>query len=179
VNFEELQAWILSADGLAQELSLLARYAAAKSIGGLSSTDEALREHKPDWRRFLFAGSTLSMSQAPRASEFALTVAQAGLLYSGSQGIADASATVLTQLANHRAVQLALDREHLREGFERRLGASEQMLLARRELQQSVFPAKGAAIVANRFQREFWGELERTSWVSASAPTASGKTYGF
>jgi uncharacterized DUF497 family protein len=57
------------------------------------------------------------------------------------------------------------------------LGASEQMLLARRELQQSVFPAKGVTIVANRSQREFWDELERASRVSASAPTASGKTY--
>jgi hypothetical protein len=177
MTLEELQSWILSPAGLADELRTLARYAAVRSIGGLTSPDTQLAEHHPDWNRLLFAGSILSASAAPQANETALTVAQTGLLHSGDRRIAEASATVLTQLANHRAVRLAIDREFLAEHFDERLGATEQMLLARREFAQSVSPARGNSITANRFQRRFWDELQRAAWVSASAPTASGKTY--
>jgi superfamily II DNA/RNA helicase len=177
MTFEELQSWILSPEGLAEELQFLSRFAAARSIGGLTEADKALRDHHPDWRRLLFAGSILSASASSKANETALTVAQAGLLHSGDQLVAEASATVLTQLANHRAVRLAISRKHLAEAFEERLGVTEQMLLARRELTQSLVPITGRPITANHFQRQFWDELQRAIWVSASAPTASGKTY--
>lgn len=177
MTLEELQTWIMSREGLGDELRLLSRFAAIRSIGGLTAADQELQDHQPDWKRLLFAGSILSASTAPEANETALTVAQAGLLHSGDQRVVEASATVLTQLANHRAVRLAIDRRHLAEGFDERLGSTEQMLLARRELAQSVFPIRGRTITTNRFQRRFWDELQRAAWVSASAPTASGKTY--
>lgn len=174
---EELQSWILSSDGLAEELRTLSRFAAARSLGGLTETDQALRDYQPDWRRLLFAGSILSASPSPEANETALAVAQAGLLYSDNRQVAEASATVLTQLANHRAVRLAINRELLAETFDECLGVTEQMLLARRELNQSLVPVRGYPITANKFQRQFWDELQRAAWVSASAPTACGKTY--
>src|SRR5690606_4518109 len=95
--------------------------------------DPALRAHRPDWQRLLFAGSILSASPAPQANETALAVAQAGLLHSDDRRVAEASATVLTQLANHRAIRLAISRDHLAEAFDERFGVTEQMLLARRE----------------------------------------------
>lgn len=176
MNLEELQNWIVSPDGMAQELRLLSRYSAAKYIG-LSATAIDLADYQPDWKRLLFAGSVLSLSNSPYANESALMIAQSGLLNSDKNKIIDASATILTQLANHRAVQLAIDRGRLRKELENRVGASEKMLLVRRELQQSIFPVRGDAITTNRFQRQFWDELQRAAWVSASAPTASGKTY--
>ena len=84
---------------------------------------------------------------------------------------------MLTQLANHRAIRLAINREFLAEAFDERLGVTGQMLLARREFAQSIVPVARQPITANRFQRQFWDELRRAAWVSASAPTASGKTY--
>ncbi|MBK8176627.1 MAG: DEAD/DEAH box helicase [Rhodospirillales bacterium] len=177
MTLEELQSWILSPEGLAYELRILSRYTAARSIGGLSATDSQIQDYRPDWKRLLFAGSVLSASDSPESNEMALAVAQAGLLHSGDRRVAEASATVLTQLANHRAVRLAIDRNVLAEEFDERFGATEQMLLARRELVQSLSPIRGHAITANRFQRSFWDELQRASWVSASAPTACGKTY--
>ena len=177
MTLEDLQSWILSSDGLSEEFRTLSRFAAARSLVGLTEADQALREHQPDWRRLLFAGSILSSSPLPEANEAALAVAQAGLLYSGDRCVAEASATVLTQLANHRAVRLAINRDQLAEAFEERLGITEQMLLARREFDHSLIPVRGHPISANRFQRQFWDELQRAAWVSASAPTASGKTY--
>jgi hypothetical protein len=176
MTLDELQSWIISSDGLAEELRVLSRFSAARSVGGLSA-DQALRAYRPDWQRLLFAGSILSASPAPEANETALAVAQAGLLHSEDRRVAEASATILTQLANHRAVRLAISRDHLAEAFDERLGITEQMLLARREFNHSVVPVTGQPITANRFQRQFWDELQRAAWVSASAPTASGKTY--
>src|SRR3954451_19803493 len=126
MTLEELQSWILSPDGLAEELRILSRFAAARSLGGLAEADYAVRDSRPDWRRLLFASSILSASLSPEANEKALTVAQAALLHSGDQRIAEASATVLTQLANHRAVRLAISREFLAEAFDERLGVTEQ-----------------------------------------------------
>lgn len=177
MTLNDLQSWILSDDGLAGDLDMLARLVAANSIGNLDITDTPLHEFQPEWRRILFAGSILSASFGAEANESALTVAQAGLLYGQDHRIADASATILSQLANYRAVNLAIDREYLTRDYAQRLGTTEQMLLTRRELQNSIYPVSAPAITANRFQRDFWSELQNASWVSASAPTASGKTY--
>lgn len=177
MNLEQLQNWILSLEGMGEQLSALSRYSAAKSVGAALS-DGALSAFEPDWSRLLLASSILSLSSSASSLEHSLMVAQAGLLYSGDRrDVVDASATVLTQLSNHRAVNLAVQRGLLPPEFHEHLGSTEQMLLVRRELLQSVFPAKGDVLTTNRFQRKFWDELERASWISASAPTASGKTY--
>jgi hypothetical protein len=177
VNLEQLQTWILSPEGMGDELASLSRYAAAKSVG-TDLKSAGLGEYEPDWKRLLLAGSILSVSDSSHALEHSLMVAQAGLQYSGDRrDVIDASATVLTQLANHRAVSLAVHRGIVAANLDERTGAIEQMLLARREFIQSVVPIRGEALTTNRFQRTFWDELERAAWVSVSAPTASGKTY--
>src|SRR6185295_5727659 len=102
MRLDELQSWILSSDGLGRQLTLLSRYAAAQSVG-LDVSAGDIAAHRPDWARLLLAGSILSGSTSEKAHESALMVAQAGLLYSDNRRVADASATLLTQLANHRA----------------------------------------------------------------------------
>lgn len=67
-------------------------------------------------------------------------MAQAELLHSGNRRVAEVSATVLTQFANHLAVRLAIERDFLTEEFGERFGATEQMLLVYRELVQSCAP---------------------------------------
>src|SRR5215207_277854 len=133
MKLEELQRWILSEQGLSRELELVARYSAARNLN-LQVLASDLADHAPDWRRLLFAGSVLTKDAIPEASETALMVAHAGLLHSGKPKVIDASATLLTQLANHRAIHLAESRGVLSNGLDQRLGTIEQMLLARREL---------------------------------------------
>lgn len=176
MNLDELQNWILSNNGLAYEVGLLARHSAAKTLK-LTNLDQELQPYEPDWERLLLAASILSCSSSPLANEAALMVAHAGLINGEKPKVADASAVILTQLANHRAVQLALKKSNLGSPIEERVGTTSQMLLTRRELLQTISPANGKSITTNRFQRTLWDELERAEWVSASAPTASGKTY--
>src|SRR5690606_1378340 len=125
-----------------------------------------LASYSPDWRRLLFAGSVLAKGGRSQHTDAALMTAHAGLLYSGRPEVRDASAVLLTQLANHRALRLAESRGALPEGLEKRLGAVGAMLSARRELTQSVFLARGDTIQTNAFQRQFWDELEAAAWVS-------------
>lgn len=177
MNLAELHHWILSKEGLADQFLILARYCAARS-SGVTITDPALTSYQPDWRRLILASSILALSDDASALEPALLVAQAGIQYAGDrQDVADASATVLAQLANHRAIGLAVQRSLVKSGYAERVGVSEQMLLVRRELLSSVFPAKAETLTANKFQSNFWESLINAEWVSASAPTASGKTY--
>ena len=176
MTLQELNDWIMSSEGMLSEITALSRLAAAKSIG-LETLEPDLVDYTPDWRRLIFAGSILTKSATPRDNETALMIAHSGLLYAGEHEVADASAVLLTQLANHRAVRLAESRGFVDADLDSRLGTVERMLSARRELNQSVFLSKGDTIETNTFQRHFWDELERAEWVSASAPTASGKTY--
>jgi hypothetical protein len=174
----ELQNWILSERGILPELTLLSRLAAAKSVGPQAFRMEAdLSEFAPNWQELLLAASVLSESGQTSATDAALTVAHAGLLFSGNAVVADASAVLLTQLANHRALRLAESRGYLRRDLSKRLGVTEQLLLVRRELGHTLFLRHGEPIATNSFQRQFWDDLQRATWVSASAPTAAGKTY--
>src|SRR5580704_476534 len=176
MTLEELQEWILSTGGLQAELSALSRLSAARSIG-IQRLARGLEAYEPDWQRLLLAASILTKSNSQQNTDAALMVAHAGILLSKTSDTVDASATLLTQLANGRAIRLAEEREVLRPGVDERLGMLEKMLFVRRELTQAVFVARGETIQTNRFQRQFWDELDRADWVSASAPTASGKTY--
>ena len=176
MTLEELQNWIVSTGGMEPKLTLLSRFAAAKSVG-LDLFAPDLAAHAPDWRRLLFAGSILTKSGDAAHNEAALMIAHAGLLYSADEKIADASTTLLAQLANHRAIALAKSRGVIPAQVETRLGALERMLFARREFTQAIFLPQGDPITTNRFQRELWDKLQWGIWVSASGPTASGKTY--
>jgi hypothetical protein len=74
VTLEQLQAWITSPEGMQPQLTLLSRYAAAKSVGlDLLATDLAV--HAPDWHRLLFAASILTKSTDAAHNETALMIA--------------------------------------------------------------------------------------------------------
>lgn len=178
MQFKELQNWILSDDGLGSEIKTLSRLSAAKSIGitGLALEDD-LKTFVPDWGRLTFAASILAKSDEPKSVDVALQIAHSGLICADSLNVRDACAMLLNQLSNQRAITLAESRGLIPHGVTSRVGVSEQLLATRRELAQSIFLADAPTIKANQFQRNFWDRLEDSSWVSASAPTASGKTF--
>ncbi|EKF06793.1 DEAD/DEAH box helicase [Thalassospira profundimaris WP0211] len=104
-------------------------------------------------------------------------VAEAAVCFSGEPIYQDAGGLILARLSNHRAVQLAQDRELLRPELEHRIGKMEQLLLTRRRLHSEIFLNEKKSILGNRFQTELWAKLASSRWLSATAPTAAGKTY--
>ena len=139
VSLATLRDWLVSSDGLAADALKLRRFAAAKSMAASALTQDAdIADFEPDWRRVLLAASVLATSDQHQQLEIALMIAHAGLLFGSDELVKDASAVVLNQLANRRAVSLAFARHLLPEGLDNRLGISEQLQQRRREIEQTI-----------------------------------------
>ncbi len=76
-------------------------------------------------------------------------------------------------------VQLAQKRNRVAPGLESRLGVALRLEANRRRFEDSILlESSGDWISVNYFQRELWkGASSGGGWLSASAPTASGKTF--
>jgi hypothetical protein len=97
---------------------------------------------------------------------------------SKDQAICDAGAVLLGKLSNFRAVTLARQRNLLAEDLEGRLGVALRLEAQRREMERSILvESSGAWLQVNDFQQRFWNNAKGQNWLSASAPTASGKTF--
>ena len=131
-----------------------------------------------EWERLLLAGSILARSGRRAHQEAALRVATGAVTLETSSRIRDGAAILLDKLSNHRAIGLAERRSRLEPALEGRLGLSMRMEVQRRQIDNSILiESSGSWLPVNNFQRDFWAATVGNSWVSASAPTASGKTF--
>ena len=175
MNIGQLHDWIMSEDGLRQQFDRIAVAAVAQEFKSLSSVRELPGDI--DWQRLLLAASALTLSDDRLHQEAALQVAYAGLTLTQDPVVRDTSAVLFSQLSNERSIKLAEDRRLISPGYVERLGASGSMLETRRKLRDGILFRDGTVLTSNRFQRRFWATAEESQWVSATAPTASGKTY--
>lgn len=132
-----------------------------------------------NWQELLLAGSLLAKSTQRLHRETALRIATAAVTLDTAHNIRDAGAILLEKLSNHRSVELAQKRSRVAPDIEGRLGVSMRLEAYRRRFDDSVLlEASGEWISVNDFQRELWrGANSGVGWLSASAPTASGKTF--
>lgn len=176
MSAEELRSWIIEV--LQEELRAIALASAALEIDNLTRSTETT-EFKFEWNRSLLAASILA--QSPRASEreAALRIGTGAILLSNQQAVQDAGAIILRKLSNQRAVDLAIAKGRIRPGLNERLGVVMRLEAERSHLDQSILmEATGERLEVNDFQRDLWSAANQDqAWVSASAPTASGKTF--
>ena len=174
----ELQSWLVK-EGLRDELDELTRQTVISELDNLSSVSEGDKaEALPDWSRLLFAGSILVRSDEREHQDAALRIATAAMTLTSSNVIRDAASVLLSKLSNFRAIALAEDRRLLSAGVEERLGITLRIEAQHRQMSQSVLvESSGRWLPVNDFQQRFWSSAGNHSWVSASAPTASGKTF--
>lgn len=176
MSLDEIQKWLLKPEGIKRSLDDLRVWSATKSFGN-GTIYESDVQSVHDWRRLLFAASILAESGDREAQEHALMVAEAAICFSDEEVVRDAGGLILTRLSNHRAVGLAEKRELIRPNILGRVGTIEQLLLTRRKLQSEIILSPENSVLGNRFQIELWSRLEVSQWLSATAPTAAGKTY--
>lgn len=178
MNLPELQSWLVE-ESLRDELDDLTRRTVRNEVDNLAAASEDNQVGPaPDWPRLLFAGSILARSDEREHQETALRIATAALTLSPSNAIRDTAAVLLSKLSNFRAIALATDRELLTADLEGRLGMSLRMEAQRRQMQHSVLlESSGLWLAVNEFQERFWSQAADRDWLSASAPTASGKTF--
>ena len=178
MNLAQLQSWLVD-EGLSEELDTLTRRTVRTELDNLfPESDDEKESTAPDWTRLLFAGSILARSNQRVHQEAALRIATAAMVIPTSSAIRDAAAVLLGKLSNFRAIALATGRELLAGDMEGRLGMTLRIEAQRRQMDQSVLvESTGQWLPVNDFQQQFWDRAGNNGWFSASAPTASGKTF--
>lgn len=176
MSIADLQTWLLN-EGIRGDLDELTSVTVEAEIDNLIPKAEVVS--KPlDWTRLLFAGSILARSDLRAHQEAALRIATGAVTFSDSPTIKDAGAILLRKLSNFRAVALAGKRNLILPDLDSRLGLSLRMEAQRRQMDQSILvQANGSWLQVNDFQQRFWSQAISHGWLSASAPTASGKTF--
>jgi superfamily II DNA/RNA helicase len=177
MSLADLQSWLLE-DGIKQDLDAITRLTVRMELDNLAIDLSVPEVESIDWKRLLFAGSILARSEERNEQEAALRIATAAISLTQDQLLKDAGAVLLSKLSNFRAIDLAIDRELLAENPDGRLGVALRLEAQRREIDRSILvQSSGTWLQVNDFQRRFWINATGDSWLSASAPTASGKTF--
>ena len=178
MKLDSLQDWIVSEEGLGHAISEMRTWSALRAFHGVAVRERSLEaERDPEWARLLLAASVLAHSDSAAHQETALMLAQAAVAFGQDRIVQDSGALVLTQLSNIRSVDLAKERELIVPELEKHLGATQRLLATRRILEASIALSPRKTITANEFQKELWRSLQEARWTSATAPTATGKTF--
>jgi superfamily II DNA/RNA helicase len=173
----DLQNWLVG-QGLGEQLDELVRRTVLTELDNVSSDAGSTLPTDFDWPPVLLAGSILARSDERAHQETALRIATAALTIANRQVVRDAGAVLLGKLANFRAVTLASKRELLAPNLDGRLGMALRIEAQQREMSQAILvESSGRWIQVNDFQLRFWSDASQNQWLSASAPTASGKTF--
>jgi Lhr-like helicase len=178
MSLGELQSWLVQ-EGMRDEFDELTRQTVRTELDNLVSVsaDDQGRP-APDWPRLLFAGSILARSSERWHQDAALRIATAAITLSSGNAVRDTAAVLLGKLSNFRAIALAADRGLLTANLDGRLGMALRIEAQRRQMEQAVLvESSGRWLPVNEFQQRFWSRASDSGWLSASAPTASGKTF--
>lgn len=177
MSLADLQSWLLQ-EGVRDDLDAITRLTVRNEIDNLAPDPSAPTASAIDWPRLLLAGSILARSDRRSDQEAALRIATAAISLTDGQALKDAGAVLLGKLSNFRAIALATNRGLLAADLDSRLGVALRLEAQRREMDRSILvQSSGAWLQVNDFQQRFWSNAGGERWLSASAPTASGKTF--
>lgn len=176
MSIADLQNWLVE-QGIEAELDQLTRHIVRSEIANLLPEPDEVPA-LIDWQRLLLAASVLARSDVRFHQEVALRISTSAVTMSKSAAVTDAGAVLLGKLSNFRAVALAGKRALLADDLDGRLGMSLRIEAQRRQMDRAVLiESSGRWLQVNDFQQRFWEKAVDNSWISASAPTASGKTF--
>jgi superfamily II DNA/RNA helicase len=177
MSLASLQSWLLE-EGIRDDISSITRLSVRIELDNLIPELDASAKAEIDWPRLLLAASILARSDQRPDREAALRIATAAVVLANGQELRDTGAVLLDKLSNFRAIALAEERGLLSAGLNGRLGVALRLEAQRREMDRSVLvESSGAWLEVNDFQKRFWTGAPGNTWLSASAPTASGKTF--
>ncbi|SEI02345.1 DEAD/DEAH box helicase [Pseudomonas asplenii] len=177
MSLAELQSW-LRLEGIREDLDAITLLTVRNELDNLAADTSTSSAVPFDWPRLLLAGSILARSDQRSDQEAALRIATAAISLAEDQTLQDAGAVLMSKLSNFRAIALATDRDLLEADLDGRLGIALRLEAQRREMDSSILvQSSGIWLQVNDFQKRFWMSATGESWLSASAPTASGKTF--
>lgn len=165
-------------EGVADDIANLTKLTVRSELGNLADDLPEIDPADIDWPRLILAGSILARSERRAYQEAALRIAVAAISLVDDEVVRDAGAVLLDKMSNFRSVTLAVRRGMVTDGLDDRLGISLRLESQRREMDRSILvETTGHWLEVNEFQQRFWTSASTAAWLSASAPTASGKTF--
>lgn len=177
MSLADLQSWLLQ-EGIRSDLDTITRQTVRQELDNLEADSSPPFAGAIDWPSLLLAGSILARSERRSDQEAALRIATAAISLTDDHKLKDAGAVLLGKLSNFRAIELAKDRNLLAIDLNARLGIALRLEAQRREMDRSILvQSSGIWLQLNDFQQRFWTNASGECWLSASAPTASGKTF--
>ncbi len=177
MSLVELQSWLFE-EGIRDELNVLTRRTVVAELDNVKDDPDTVSVANTDWNRLLLAGSILARSELRTHLEAALRIATGAVTLSNSPSIRDAGAVLLGKLSNFCAMALADQRDLIASNLDARLGMALRIEAQHRQMEHSVLvESSGQWLQVNDFQQRFWSNASDHDWLSASAPTASGKTF--
>lgn len=177
MSLADLQSW-LRLEGIREDLDAITLLTVRNELDNLAADTSRSSAEPFDWPRLLLAGSILARSDQRSDQEAALRIATAAISLTKDQTLQDAGAVLMSKLSNFRAIVLATDRNLLKADLGGRLGVALHLEAQRREMDSSILvQSSGIWLQVNDFQKRFWTSATGDGWLSASAPTASGKTF--
>jgi hypothetical protein len=177
MTVRDLGPWLLKQSAFQEQLSEVTLTSVRRQFSAILSVADSASSGVVDWSRLLLSASLLAECQEGNCQDAALRIAQACLEdESMPSDRHDVAATVLDKLSNRVALDLAEHRLTLRPNLIERLPIPLRLEWQRHSLENSV-DASGDTFFLNKFQKRFWDAIESSSRVSASAPTAAGKSF--
>jgi superfamily II DNA/RNA helicase len=177
MSITDLQSWLM-AEGIQEDLNVITRCTVRTELDNLVAEPDSGASSRIDWSRLLLAGSILARSDLRPHQEAALRIATSAISLPNGQPVRDAGAVLLDKLSNFRAISLATRRELIAADLDSRLGTALRIESQRRQMDQAILvESTGHWLQLNEFQQRFWSNASDYLWLSASAPTASGKTF--
>lgn len=176
MSLSQLQEWLVSDAGIKDKLDGLRIWSPGLSFGA-NTLEVNKTQPTHDWQKLLFAASILAESNERSCQEYALMIAQSAVCYSDEPIFKDAGSLVLSRLSNYRTLELAKTKKLIVDQLSERVGVIEQLLWTKRRLISEIPINSHHSLSGNRFQVNLWEELANADWLSATAPTAAGKTF--
>lgn len=174
----DLGGWLLDVPGFRRQSDNVMVDAACNELGIRFTRREEYHNLTHDWSYLLFAASVLAQSDKGLCQAAALRIAQTCLCDGAANDVQrDSAALVLDVLANHPAINLAVQRYLLRPLFETRLPGGARLDYSRRAYEHSITAHGNKPLRVNRFQKQLWEEVRNQGWMSVSAPTSAGKSF--
>ncbi len=133
----------------------------------------------PNWDHLLMCASIISHSDNPDCQDAALRIAQCCLTDAETKKNQRIGASIiLHKLTNKPAINLAIHKKYLPSDYDNDIPLPFKIENARRDVEHIIFTKTNEEpIYLNKFQKDFYDKAYSSNYLSASAPTSSGKSF--
>ncbi len=167
-----LAAQLLRTDRFRAELSKAACRRVARVLLHPPSSDETT-----NWSYLLSCASVFALSDDQEALDAALRVMESALVAPDATEAHKAAAVLLLdRVGNSPAIGVAQRKHGISQPELADYPAPLRLEVVRSRLEFAVPTSDGRSVPVSKFQRQMWTALRNAQWVSASAPTSTGKS---